>query len=62
MPKSVNAKMPSSPTPIDPDDTILDFHFIGDVRQPVFVFAEVLGDASYGCDVMDLVDVHGHAA
>jgi hypothetical protein len=27
--------------PVDPDDAILDFHFIGDVRQPVFVFAEI---------------------
>ena len=48
--------------PVDPDDPILDFHFIGDVRQPVFAFAEVLGDAMDGGDVMDLVDVHDQAA
>ena len=27
---------------IDPDDTVLDFHFIGDVAQPILVFAEIL--------------------
>ena len=48
--------------PVDPDDPILDFHFIGDVCQPVFVFAKVLGDAMDGGDVMDLVDVHDQAA
>ena len=48
--------------PVDPNDAILDFHFIGDVRQPVFVFAEILGDAIDGDDVMDLVDVHDQAA
>jgi len=47
---------------IDPDDTVLDFHFVGDVLQPVLVFAELLGDAIDCGDVMDLVDVHGHAA
>ena len=48
--------------PVDPNDAILDLHFIGDVRQPVFVFAEILGDAIDGDDVMDLVDVHDQAA
>jgi hypothetical protein len=47
---------------IDPDDAVLDNHFAGDVVQPVFVFAEVLSDTSDGGDVMNLVDVHGHAA
>ena len=47
---------------IDPDDAILDFHFIGNVPQPILVFAEVLGDASDGGDVMDFIDVRGHAA
>ena len=47
---------------IDPDDAVLDLHFTGDVPQPVFVLAEVLGDTSNGGDVMNLVDVHGHAA
>ena len=27
---------------VDPEAAVLDFHFIGDVRQPVLVFAEVL--------------------
>jgi hypothetical protein len=48
--------------PIDQNDAILDLHFIGDVRQPVFVFAEILGDAIDGDDVMDLVDVHDQTA
>ena len=48
--------------PLDPDHPILDFHFIGDVRQPVFAFAEVLGDTMDGGDMMDLVDVHDQAA
>jgi arginyl-tRNA synthetase len=47
---------------IDPDDAILDLHFVGDVPQPVFVLAEILGDTGDGGDVMNLVDVHGHAA
>ena len=47
---------------IDPDDAILDFHFVGDVREPIFVFAEVFRDLGDDGDVMDLVDVHGHAA
>src|SRR5436309_1732391 len=37
-------------------------YFVGDVPQPIFVFAEVLGDLGIGGDVMDLVDVRGHAA
>ena len=47
---------------IDPDDAVLDLHFVGDVPQPVLVFAEVLRDLSNGGDVMNLVDVHGYAA
>jgi predicted deacylase len=46
----------------DPDDAVLDLHLTGDVSQPVFVFAEVLGDTGDRGDVMDLVDVHNHAA
>ena len=46
---------------IDPDDAVLDLHLVGDVPQPIFVFAEVLGDLGDGGDVMDLVDVRGHA-
>src|SRR5258705_10142999 len=47
---------------INPDDTVLDVHLIGDIAQPAFVFAEVLGHAIDRRDVMDLVDVHGQAA
>ena len=47
---------------IDPDNTVLDFHRAGDVPQPILVFAELFGDAIEGGDVMDLVDVCGHAA
>ena len=47
---------------IDPDAAVLGVHFAGDVGQPVFVFAEVLGDEIDGGDVMELVDVHGQAA
>ena len=47
---------------INPDDAVLDFHFVGDVPQPALVFAEVLGDTCHGGDVMDLVDVRAHAA
>ena len=43
-------------------DTILDLHSVGDLRQHLFVYAEVLGDAIDRGDVMDLVDVRGHAA
>ena len=43
---------------INPDDAILDLHVTGDVSQPVFVFAEVLGDTRDRGDVMELVDVH----
>ena len=47
---------------IDPDDAVLDFHFVGNVRQPILVFAELFCDAGDSGDVMDLVDVRGHAA
>ena len=47
---------------IDPDYTVLNFHFIGDVRQPFLTFTEVFSNASYGCDVMDFVDVYDQAA
>lgn len=47
---------------IDPDDAVLDVHFIGDIPQPIFVLTELLGDAIDCGDVMDLVDVHVHAA
>ena len=33
---------------IDPDDTVLDFHFIGDVPQPILVFSEIPGDLGDG--------------
>ena len=41
---------------IDPDEAILLVHFIGDVPQPVLVFAEHLGDAGDGINVVDFVD------
>ncbi len=47
---------------VDPDDTVFDFHLAGDVPQPILVFAELLGNAGDSGDVMDLVDVRGHAA
>jgi len=28
---------------VNPDDAVLDLHFIGNVRQPTFVFAEFRG-------------------
>ena len=40
---------------IDPDDAVLDLHLTGDVSQPAFIFAEVLGDTGDGLDVTDLV-------
>jgi len=40
---------------IDPDDAILDLHLADNVSQPLFFFAEVLGDTDDGGDVMDLV-------
>ena len=61
IPKSVNAWTPVSPAP-SPDNAILDLHLTGDAPQPVFVFAEVLGDTRDGGDVTDLVDMHSHAA
>ena len=47
---------------VDPDDAVLDFHFVGDVPEPILVFSEILGDLGNGLDVMDLIDVHRHAA
>lgn len=29
---------------VDPDDAVLDIHFVGNLVQPIFVFAEVLGE------------------
>jgi hypothetical protein len=47
---------------VDPDDAVLDLHFVGDVAQPVFVFSQVLSDLSNGGDAMDLLTWRGHAA
>jgi len=47
---------------INPDGAVFDLHFVGDVSQPVFVFAEILRNTVDGGNVMNLVDVHGHAA
>lgn len=38
---------------MDQDDVVLDFHFVGNVPQPIFIFAEVLGDLGNSGDVMD---------
>jgi hypothetical protein len=38
-------------------DAVPRFPFVGDDPQPIFIFAEVLGDLSNSDDVMDLVDV-----
>ena len=34
---------------IDPDGAVFDLHFIGDVSQPVFVFAKILGNTPAIC-------------
>ena len=48
---------------VDPDQAVLLIHFVGDVPQPIFVFAEHRRDTGDGVDVMDLVDVgQGQAA
>jgi hypothetical protein len=44
------------------DHAVLGLHFEGDVVEPAGVCAEFLGDAVYGPDVRDLIDVHGQAA
>lgn len=45
-----------------PNGAVLDLHFVGDISYPIFIFAEVFRDLGDGRDVMDLVDVGGHAA
>jgi hypothetical protein len=47
---------------IDPDQAVLNLHFDGNVAQSVLVFTEVFCDLGDGGDVMNLVDVRGHAA
>ena len=37
---------------VDPDHAVFGFHFVGDVEEPVLVFAEILGDAVDRRDVM----------
>src|SRR5262249_26587122 len=41
---------------IDPDQSVLLIHFIGDVPKPVLVLAEHFGDEGDGADMMNLVD------
>src|SRR6185437_7117479 len=41
---------------IDPDQSVLLIHFVGDVPQPVLVLTEHVGDAGDGVDMMNLVD------
>ena len=45
-----------------PDDPVFGVHLVGDVKEPVLVLAEILGDAADRRDAMDLVDVHDQAA
>ncbi|MDA9513122.1 hypothetical protein XI04_08690 [Bradyrhizobium sp. CCBAU 11430] len=47
---------------IDPDAAVLDLHLVGDVTQAIFIFAEVPRDLGNVGDVMDVVNVDGHAA
>ena len=47
---------------MDPDHTVLCFHFIGDFPEPVHAFAEALGDAVNRRDARYFVDVHDQAA
>ena len=48
---------------VDPDQSVLLIHFVGDVPQPVLILAEHFGDAGDGVDMMNLVDRgQGHAA
>src|SRR6185437_6777609 len=41
---------------IDPDQSVLLIHFVGDVPQPILVLPEHFGDTGDGVDMMDLVD------
>src|SRR5580704_11394939 len=41
---------------IDPDQSVLLIHFVGDVPQPVLVLAEHFSDEGNGADMMNLVD------
>jgi hypothetical protein len=43
---------------IDSDQAVFGFHVDGYVPEPVLIFAEHLGDAGDGEDVMDLIDLH----
>ena len=41
---------------INPDQSVLLIHFIGDVAQPVFILAEHFRNEGDGADMMNLVD------
>jgi hypothetical protein len=43
---------------IDPDQSVFGLHLAGDLRGPVFVFAEFDSDAGNGGDAIYLFDVH----
>ena len=47
---------------VDLDDSALGLHFCGDIEQPIFVFAKLLGDEIERLDAGYLVGVHGQAA
>jgi hypothetical protein len=46
----------------DPDKAVLRVHSIGNVPQPVLVFAKIPCNATDRGDGMNFVDVHGYAA
>lgn len=41
---------------VDPDQSVLLVHFVGNVPQLLLVLSEHFRDAGYGVDVVDLVD------
>jgi hypothetical protein len=47
---------------VDPDQAVFWLHAIGDVPEPVFIFAEFLGDKGDGFDGINLIELRGHAA
>ena len=47
---------------VDPDEAILNLHFDGDIAQQIFIFTKILCDLGNGGNVMDFIDVGGHAA
>lgn len=50
------------PDAVNPDDVILNLHFDDDIAQQIFIFTKILCDLGNGGNVMDFIDVGGHAA